>query len=297
MKILCTFPGKFGDLLWALPTIRAISRRIGEPVHLRVAARFAGIVPLLQQQPYLGSVKAYLDWGVQDTAPISPRLPPQAIDEQSGGWPLGYAVVLHLGYRSWPLPDVVRHTLETANDALTQVAPGEWDVFTVEDLALDEPWITAGARANFIPFNPRAAARIAVGFTDEHFELKYGVTLLMDAANYTWAVTPIGRSPRWDTEGSGGGLMNWEETLGALQAASVFLGCCSALHVLAVAAGVPVVLMEPAEARWNPVFYPLGQDGPRVWLVKGTNHLPTFDARHVRDTLEQVLATQKELTR
>ena len=31
MTILCTFPGKHGDLLWALPTVRAISEPEPDP--------------------------------------------------------------------------------------------------------------------------------------------------------------------------------------------------------------------------------------------------------------------------
>ena len=74
--------------------------------------------------------------------------------------------------------------------------------------------------------------------------------------------------------------------------AQIVLGCCSALHVLAVALGKRCVSMEPAEARWNPIFYPLGTTG-RVKLVMGSDNRPTFDARAVRQAVEEALrATQ-----
>jgi hypothetical protein len=72
----------------------------------------------------------------------------------------------------------------------------------------------------------------------------------------------------------------------------VFLGDCSAWHVLAMAMGIPVVLVEPLEARWNPIFYPLGMDGPQVTMVRGNDGNPTFDARHVADALTRALASR-----
>ncbi len=47
---LCTFPGRYGDIIWALPTVRGISEVEG-PVDLLIAGEFASIVPLLEQQP------------------------------------------------------------------------------------------------------------------------------------------------------------------------------------------------------------------------------------------------------
>jgi hypothetical protein len=46
--------------------------------------------------------------------------------------------------------------------------------------------------------------------------------------------------------------------------------------------------MEPAEARWNDVFYPYGKID-RVRLVTGTDGRPTFDARHCMDAIREVL--------
>jgi hypothetical protein len=85
--------------------------------------------------------------------------------------------------------------------------------------------------------------------------------------------------------------MNWEETVTAIQAADVFLGCNSGLHVLACAIGKPVIMMEPSPARHNPIFFPLGTTGPQVTLVLGNDGQPTWDARAVADTLHRVLST------
>lgn len=296
--IVCTFPGKYGDLLWALPTVRAISRRVGAPVHLRVSAGIASIVPLLQQQPYLASVKAYLDWTTENTAPISPRVP-SAREHEVG------TVVLNLGYRGWPTPNVVEHTRLTANDEASGYAwlPAEghdylglrWDPIRPEDLALGDPWITCDK-----PLEPYFWPWM-YGFTDEYFELKYGLVRLLEG-EWTASILggmsarrmpPIclGDNPRWRREAGETGT-NWIETVEMITHAGAFLSDCSALHVLAVACGVPVVLVEPQAMRHNPVFYPLGTTGPQVTLVTGGDGLPTFDARHVRETLTRVAAAR-----
>lgn len=280
--ILCTFPGKYGDLLWALPTIRAISRRIGEPVDLWVAQPFGSITPLLSQQPYLGMVVAIDDWEVQNTAPISPRAP-RILD----ALPTRYDRVLNLGYRGWPLPTVVEHTWETA----------QMEGFPLElaELCLTEPWITCRK-----PLEPYFWPWM-YGFTDEYFELKYGLVRLLEGewkASILGGLTArrmppiyVGDNPRWRREAGEAGT-SWIETVEMITHAGAFLSDCSALHVLAVACGVPVVLVEPQAMRHNPVFYPLGTTGPQVTLVTGGDGLPTFDARHVRETLTRVAAAR-----
>lgn len=286
MKILATFPGKFGDLLWALPTLRALSRRIGEPVDLLTTQDMASIIPLLTQQPYIRHAFANSHWVDADVYPLERRQPPpegvEALQVQ-----LRYDHILHLGYPDWPQRGLPYYTLDTLN---THAAARELALFDA-DLHLEEPWITAGARADW-QYAWGGPQHIAVGFSDEHFELKVGLWHLIEEGDFHRGVAVIGQSPRWQDE-AGKGTMNWAESVATLQQAHVCLACCSGLHVLAVACGIPVVMMEPSEARWNKIFYPLGDTGPQVTLVRGTDGLPTFDARHVADTLHSVLTAQK----
>lgn len=284
MKILCTFPGRYGDLLWALPTVRAISRRIGYPVDLLIAGEFAAIVPLLRKQPYLRTVQSHAGWPMHPDHRAAPL--PAALD---------YDAVLHLGYRGWPEPDVVRHTLETANLEMERLVSGPaggpytlWPI-TESALALRDPWITLPQAF------PDVTRRCVVGFTDVYFELKYGLwTLIRTAAGGLRSICGTPGS-RWFLEG-GHACENFEVAALALVGPQLFLGDCSALHVLAVAMGVPVLLMEPLEARWNPIFYPLGTDGPQVTLIKGNDGRPTHDARHVRDAIESVLSRRPSVS-
>lgn len=291
MSILCTFPGKFGDLLWALPSIRALARRTGEAVDLLVAAPFASICPLIEQQPYIGRCRPDPGWLTQDTAPITPRVPNRE-DVISP-----YAQIFHLGYRAWPERALPFETLDCLNEQYgVATRRGEYVSAPVDindwELHLETPWITTP---------DTQAGRIAwcYGFTDEHFELKYGLVQLLTEVNprvRRWAragadypPVRVGGSPRWTTEADESEV-SWGDSVTLLRSAGAFLGDNSALHVLAVASGTPVVMMEPNPTRHHFIFYPLGTDGPQVTLVRGNDGLPTWDARHVRDTLTAVLA-------
>src|SRR5260221_13810852 len=106
-RILTTFPGRAGDLLWALPTVRAIAEHFDTEVDLQIAGEFASMVDLLLQQPYLAGVIADPRWTLT---------PPD--DWKAPELPREYDRVFHLGYRRWPrlpLPwEVYDHIREEA---------------------------------------------------------------------------------------------------------------------------------------------------------------------------------------
>jgi hypothetical protein len=261
MSILCTFPGRHGDLLWALPTVRAISEHLGTKVDLLIAGEFAGILPLLKQAPYLDHIHADPTWGMGHG-----WNPPGRED-----WISPYQEVFHLGYRRWPERVLPEEVWLTAVGNYSKLA----DLPAID---LHRPWLRAA---------PQPWRDVVYGFSDCWFELKFGITeLLFDDVDRVVGIFPPGS--RWCSEG-GYKPTSWLEALADIAGAKVLLSDCSALHVLAVAVGTPVVLVEPMDARWNDLFYPLGKDGPEVTLVKGLDGLPTFDARHVQETLTQVL--------
>lgn len=293
-KILATFPGKHGDLLWALPTVRALSTTYGMPIDLLVSAAYGSLAPVIERQDYIGRVIVDPDWVVQDTAPMTPRTPPHAdrwIDE--------YAQVFHLGYVGWPgptLPEDVYHRVADVHRRIigTDLAP----------LDLQRPWITA--KTYGLP-----AQDLAIGFSDEHFELKRGIAECLtdrflhmrnraraqaedrtDLPHPMALVNVAGPGSRWSREcyafNQDGWV--WEAVARWIAASRVFVGCCSALHVLAVAIGVPAVIVEPNVHRLQEVFWPLGFDGERVQIVRGGDGLPTVDARHTAEAIEAVWA-------
>jgi hypothetical protein len=264
MTILCTFPGRHGDILWALPTVRAVSEAIHEPVDLQIAGEFAGLAPLLAQQSYLNKVWAAPEWSLSQ-----PECVP-AID--------GYDHVFHLAYQGWPLQSLPL----VVEDQLRILWPDK--LGPVPRIDLHRPWINYKTEPDFL-FN------VVAGFTEAWFELKLGIAVALEQllsnsrfTRFTYLTPP---HSRWTKEAPP--ILNiydcsWVGAARAIQNSDLFFGDCSALHVLACAMGKPVVLCEPMEGRWNDIFYPYGKIG-RVRLVIGNDDKPTFDARACAEAL------------
>lgn len=269
MKILASMPGRYGDLLWALPTVRALAQTYDTPVTLLLSQKYSRLKDLLAQQAYIEQVLVAEEWAVVETAPMTPRVPPTV--------PEGYDRVFHLGYPGWP-----EHSLPVTiwNIAWHQKPDADGELTPLD---LETPWIHADLDVEPVS--------VVYGWSDEWFELKYGVTLL---THRQWDEVIYAPHSRWTTEARSTKYLfsedrDWQEAACLIGAATVFVGCCSALHVLACALGTRCVLMEPNEARWNTIFYPYGKVGPRVTLVHGTDGRPTFDARHVADAIREAL--------
>lgn len=284
MRILCTHPGKFGDLLWALPTCRALSETYQTPVDLVVAKGFGSLTTLLQRQPYVGVIMEDLLWETQDTAPRTPRTPPTLPGDSDQ--------VFHLGYDGWPAQRLAEQIWAQAQRQLPSLAP----------LALDRPWIQ-------VPDEDIAAVRdqrrhLVVGFTAEWIELKVGVCFaLKRALKRAFAedavvdiIKPPGNS-RWDEWSFRDGLyatsQDWPDTAALIAGADVFLGDLSAQWVLANALGVRTIVCEPSKMRWDSpggwhesIFW---RPSPLNTMVLGTDGLPTFDARAVCATVIEAL--------
>lgn len=273
MSTLVSYPGRYGDLIWALPCLRALSRRSGERIDLQICGEFASIIPLLQRQSYLGDIVADERWGMSDGW-VAPTLG-------------AYSRYLALGYRRWPELPLPLETLCTLNLETARV--GATQALAEAELDLQTPWIT-----NLPPAPP---TELAIGFSECHFELKVGLVTLLEKMGVPMQVLTHETRTRWFLERPRGGYplthAAWLEEAAIIRNADVFLGCNSGLHVLAVAIGTPVVVVEPMEARHNPIFFPLGDRGPQVTLVKGNDGQPTFDARAVREAIEEVLGRSR----
>lgn len=272
-RILATMPGKFGDILWALPTVRALAETYGTRVDLCLSGKYGSIAELIRRQDYIGEVVVDAGWEVRDTAPMTPRAPTRGLPERS------WDRVIHLGYDGWPTGSL---PYDIARRGPAEMCP----------IDLARPWISVPA------FTTSRAPRFAVGFTDEWFELKYGLwelvnrvfRPLLEDRVLAAAMAPTnisGGPPRWSVE-AGFGTCSWEKAAQLLSISPIFFGCCSALHVLAVALGKPCVIMEPNPHRHHDIFYPLGKTG-RVHLVTGNDGLPTHDARHCADAVKEAL--------
>lgn len=62
-KFLCTFSGKYGDILWSLPTAKFIAEKIaGESVDFAVMPYYANLLPLLVEQSYIQHAFVIENW-------------------------------------------------------------------------------------------------------------------------------------------------------------------------------------------------------------------------------------------
>jgi hypothetical protein len=101
MRILLTFSGKFGDILWSLPAAREFFRR-GHGVDLATMPKYAAIHPLVESQPYINKVFSLPDWSFRDDGcGAQPWEPPSV--------PPGYDEVHHLTYRARPTMPLIEH--------------------------------------------------------------------------------------------------------------------------------------------------------------------------------------------
>ncbi len=280
MRTLVSMPGRNGDVLWSMPCARAISEAQGSPVDLVIGGEFAALVPLLKQQPYLGTVWSDPAWHLvppdEWRPPFFDQLPYHPYDR-----------IVHLGHRRWPdapLPYRLYTQLGEEYPAVEKAA-----------LDLDRPWIAAPPRPPAQAGRP--PADIAVCFSEEWIELKMGVALavmqaLMDKTFVLVGPLSLGRRGEWAQAwlrmpNATLCPCTWTTAASVLARTKVVLTCCSGLWVLANAVGTPVVLLEPSAARHNPIFW---LEHPRNQKVLGGDGQPTHDARATAAALEAVLA-------
>lgn len=299
-KGLVTFPGRFGDLLWAMQTVRGLAEILGGKLDVQVSWKYRGIVPLLRMQPYINFAWGDPDWLVEETAPMSPAEPPSTtVKDLLYGRrvevEVAYPRVFHLGYTQWPglaLPN------EVAANALSHFPEDE--IMRGETsrrlLQLGTPWIT----------NPKVAAAnsvptVIIGWSEEWAELKLGIVVYLlsrfPGLHFHWVVRPEGRYSvevlrfleRAHQPFFGFHVTNsWPLLAQILQEGQIFIGCQSSLWVLANAVGTRAkVVVEPSRERWHQIFYPEGLQGNH--RVLGSDGNPTFDGRHIGDALETAL--------
>ena len=272
LRLTISHAGKYGDLIWSLPAIRAAARALGTHVRLWLPESLSSIAPLLKRQTYIADVILDPAWKVLDTAPVTPWLPP--VVSGSAEEP-----VIHLGHREWPTDILPIYTMSL----LQQQWKPAWG--PMPRLRLEEPWIASSCRL--------ARYNIMATYSDAWIELKYGVTAAV-ATKLGREITILHASnSRWDEFPETDRLVtfrerNWLDAADELASAELALGSLSALSVLAAAVGTPRVLFEPNEHAHHPIFQ--HWDTP---LVGGIDGKPTWDSRHVADAVKAKLKELK----
>src|SRR6266481_2399370 len=95
-KVLTSFSGKFGDILWSLATVKHISDVYKEKVDFACMPEYKSLLGLIEDQPYISKVFVVTDWACMGSPHgDQPWQPPDHVSK-------GYQHAYHLGYRSHP---------------------------------------------------------------------------------------------------------------------------------------------------------------------------------------------------
>lgn len=95
-KVLCTFPGKYGDILWSLATVRQIAINERCSVDMVTMPQYRSLLPLLSFQSYIDKAFVVENWECTGS-PFGdqPCVPPKDVEN-------GYEKCFHLGYTFHP---------------------------------------------------------------------------------------------------------------------------------------------------------------------------------------------------
>lgn len=217
MSVACTFPGKYGDILWSLPTARAIAALYGQSVDFWVMPAFESICPLLEQQPYIRNAYGLPTW--------------HYVDDACGARPLehpplpGYSHVFDLGYKSWPDRPLVQFIawqagIDTSGDPLPFIQAPDND-----PLGVAEPYIA-------VAFNFPQKVEIFWKPLAEEIEKR------------------TGKAPRAIFTPN----LPWVPAATMIKGANLFIGDRASNYVLAHALGKPILTYETDLGRHNPIF-------------------------------------------
>lgn len=216
-RVLTSFSGKFGDILWALPTVRAVSQMKGERVDFCCMPQYKSLLPLIQAQPYVDKAFVVEDWLLQHSNHgDQPWNPPARIDRE-------YDQSWHLGYRAHP------GLSGQPNMSLIDFIAWQQGIrFTANPI----PFISG---LPFLKEDEGKLGHVAYAFNDMYSDLKLRFFNMLVRRT---EVTFVDVSKR-----------SWLESVSVIKGAVAYVGDRSALHVVAHGVGQRLITYEPHPAR------------------------------------------------
>jgi hypothetical protein len=213
-RVAVTFSGKYGDILWSLPTVRELAKMWG-PVDFYCMPAFESICDLLKMQPYIGVARGLPGWGYQsDACGAQPREHPLIS---------GYERVFDLTYPTWPDMPLVQFTAKTAGVALP-----------------DQP----------LPFLENVAP-CCLPPVDIAYNFKFPEKVEIFLFPLVRALSErLGRP----VFAKGCMMPGWVDTALIISAARLFVGDRSSNQVIAHGLGKPTLIYETDTGRHSPIF-------------------------------------------
>jgi hypothetical protein len=248
---LCTFSGKYGDILWSLATAKFIAERIvGEPVDFAVMPYYENLCPLIQEQSYVDQSFVIKDWlRTNSNYGDQPWQPPpveRSCEEERDGIKISYTARYskewHLTYRGHPGisaptmplmrfiayqqgidPDQIKVPFLDVTEDITKLdIPLQW--YRFESGSMEE--VVKQKRLVTFAFNEQYADQKKV-FLEKLWMLGKTVGLeFLDLNSGSW------RAAAW-----------------AIKHALVHVGCRSAAWVVATGLGQETITFEPHPSR------------------------------------------------
>lgn len=242
--ILCTFPGKYGDILWALPTVREISRITGQKVDFYLMPYYENLVPLLQCQPYIETagvignwVRTHSNFGDQPWKAPEGHIIQMLNDTDFGE--KQYKSTWHLGYRAHPgvtapdMPLIDFIAFQQGIQMKPPIVPFMEAPDDVDGLAKQVAF-TSGGIADIVKHNDL----VTYAFNDQYEKMKN-----------------IFFQDLWlEMKDSGIEFFNlnhvhWKEAAWLLKNSLMYVGDRSACWVMATGLGKKAITFEPHPAR------------------------------------------------
>jgi len=240
-KYLCTFSGKFGDILWSLPTAKFISEKIvNSKVDFCVMPYYKNLLPLLAAQPYIEHAFVKEDWlRTHSNHGDQPWQPPDTIKFKPYE-PQEYERMWHLTYKghpgitapNMPLIEFVAYQQGICfNDwnPIPFIAPSE----DVEELAT--PIHFSSGQLPDVILEKRL---VSYAFNDQYPEPK------QKFFEKLWHVTREDGLEFFNV-----GELGWREAAWIISKSIAYVGCRSADWVLAMGLGQETFTFEPHPSR------------------------------------------------
>lgn len=237
--VLCTFSGKYGDILWSLPTAREISRMLGKKVDFFTMPYYDSLAPLLEGQSYIERAGVISDWvRINSNCGDQPWSIPAPFEQQyAQSFPLTYKAHPGISAPSMPLIHFVafQHGIQLKDP----IVP-----FIEVDDKLDG---TNDLIGNWIAwsFNEQ--------YDTEKQEFKTELQLQMLDTGIVFV--DVSKLP-------------WKNAAWTIKHSVIYVGCRSACWVLAQGIGKETITFEPHPARHSTGFLgkvfgnPYGQETP-----------------------------------
>jgi hypothetical protein len=235
-KYLCTFSGKYGDILWSLPTAKYISENVvSSPVDFAIMPYYVNLLPLLAAQDYIDKAFVIEDWArTHSNHGDQPWQPPHEAEK-------GYEKFWHLTYRGHPGISAPEMPLVVFTAYQQGINFNNWAVVPFLDVR-DEDVEPLATPVHFstgqMPDVIKEKRLVSYSFNEQYAEPK------RQFFEELWKKTRDVQLEFFNVSEVG-----WKEATWLIKKSLVYVGDRSACWVLANGVGQQVVSFEPHPSR------------------------------------------------